>query len=215
MLVDHIFIFSNQLGKEADDLLRFGFTEGSSRIHPGQGTVNRKFYFENFFLEILWVHEETEIKNKVTAPTKLWKRSQFFTNDYSPFGLCFVNTEATDILFEEAKLYQPNYFPKGMSIDMITNESQPAFPFTFRLPYRGKPQKTTEPITHANHVQQLTKVIFEIADTSLESLFVKTIEKENCVHFKVSQKNHLTLEFDQNRQKKRQEFPKLQLTIAY
>ncbi len=215
MLVDHIFIFSTQTGKEADDLVRFGFTEGSSRVHSGQGTMNRKFYFENFFLEILWVHDKTEIQNDVTAPTKLWERSQFAINDYSPFGLCFVNTEATDLLFQEAKQYQPNYFPKGMSIDIITNEAQPQLPWTFRLPYRGTQQKTTEPINHINNIQQLTNIVFEVADASLENSFVKTIEKNSYVHFKASHKNHLTLEFDQNKQGKQQEFPALQVTIVY
>ncbi|MFK7787387.1 MAG: hypothetical protein AB8B56_19845 [Crocinitomicaceae bacterium] len=39
MEVDHIFIFLDNQGKEADELLEFGFTEGSSRRHPGQGTI--------------------------------------------------------------------------------------------------------------------------------------------------------------------------------
>lgn len=48
MEVDHIFIFSNNQGREADELINFGLTEGSNRVHPGQGTRNRKFYFEIF-----------------------------------------------------------------------------------------------------------------------------------------------------------------------
>ena len=71
MGIDHIFIFSNNNGKEADKLVEFGLTEGSSRIHPGQGTTNRKFYFENFFLEVLWVIDETEIRSELTSKTKL------------------------------------------------------------------------------------------------------------------------------------------------
>ncbi len=53
MKIDHIFIFSNEHGKEANELVELGFTEGSNRVHKGQGTTNRKFYFENFYLEIL------------------------------------------------------------------------------------------------------------------------------------------------------------------
>ena len=62
MEIDHIFIFSNNSGKEAKNLIEFGLTEGSSRVHKEQGTKNRKFYFENFFLEILWVINEEEIQ---------------------------------------------------------------------------------------------------------------------------------------------------------
>ncbi|MEM9673575.1 MAG: hypothetical protein ACFB15_16700 [Cyclobacteriaceae bacterium] len=77
MEIDHIFIFSANQGQEGDQLLDFGLTEGSSRVHPGQGTTNRKFYFENFFLEILYVINKQEIISELTAPTHLWERSQF------------------------------------------------------------------------------------------------------------------------------------------
>lgn len=94
MKIDHIFIFSDKRGKEADDLVNFGLTEGGSRLHPGQGTTNRKFHFENFFLEILWVVNEEDINNETTAKTKLSERSKFNENGQSPFGLCLVNTSA-------------------------------------------------------------------------------------------------------------------------
>ena len=77
-------------------------------------------FFENFFLEVLWVIDETEIRSELTSKTKLWERSQFNKNNFSPFGLCLVNSKMTDKLFEQSQIYQPNYFPKGMSIDIIT-----------------------------------------------------------------------------------------------
>ncbi|MEM6686017.1 MAG: hypothetical protein AAF617_09565 [Bacteroidota bacterium] len=214
-VVDHIYIFSTQKGNEAENLIRFGCTEGSSRIHLGQGTENRKFYFENFFLEILWVRDATEIQSKVTAPTKLWERSQFSENNHSPFGLCFVNSASTDDLFADAQTYQPAYFPNEMSIDIIPNEAQPQLPWIFRLPYRGVQKKSTEPIHHTNGLQQLTKVIFEVETEKLNKQFTSQIEDNSCIHFQTSHKNHLTLEFDQQRQGKQHEFPALQLTILY
>ena len=63
MDIDHIFIFTDDNGKVADQLIEFGMTEGSNRIHAGQGTTNRKFYFDNFFLELLWVYDTNQIKN--------------------------------------------------------------------------------------------------------------------------------------------------------
>ena len=107
MEIDHIFIFSCANGKEAGHLVEFGLTEGSNRLHLGQGTTNRKFYFDNFFLEILWVVNEKEIQSKLTAKTKLWERSQFETNGSSRFGLCLVNSSSTDQLFMSSEIYQP------------------------------------------------------------------------------------------------------------
>lgn len=215
MEIDHIFIFSNKNGKEADVLIDFGFIEGSSRIHPGQGTTNRKFYFGNFFLEILWVINEQEIQSEITSITKLWERSQFKKNDYSPYGLCLVNSNSTDKIFSESEIYQPNYFPKGMSIDIITNEQNPELPWTFRLPYRGEKKPHDEPIEHLNGIKLLTRAEFEIKmeieKTEFESYF------KNVESIKFSKGNHanLILEFDNNVQGKIKEFSELNLKIRY
>ena len=215
MEIDHIFIFSNNDGKEADKLVEFGFIEGSSRIHPGQGTINRKFYFENFFLEVLWVIVETEIQSELTSKTKLWERSQFDKNDFSPFGLCLVNSELTDKLFEDSQIYQPNYFPKGMSIDIITNEKNPNLPWTFRLPYRGEIKAHNEPTYHENGIRQLTHTEFEIKLSNDQKGFKTYFQNSENIDFKKGQRNHLTLEFDNKSQKKEIVFKELNLTIKY
>ncbi len=213
MEIDHIFIFSNKNGKEFDDLVNFGFTEGSSRIHPGQGTINRKVYFDNFFLEILWVIDEKEIQSETTAETKLWERSQFKKNKYSPYGLCLVNSNTTDKLFEKSKIYQPNYFPKGMSIDIITNEQNPELPWTFRLPYRGKKKEHNEPIEHRNRITSLTGAIFEIDNGNSE--FESYFENVDNIEFNKGNRTILILEFDNNIQGKTKKFSGLNLELKY
>lgn len=215
MEIDHIFIFSKNGGKEANKLVEFGFTEGSSRLHPGQGTTNRKFYFENFFLEVLWVVDETEIQSELTSKTKLWERSQFDKNDFSPFGLCLVNSKLTDKLFEQSQIYQPNYFPKGMSIDIITNEKNPNLPWTFRLPYRNEKKAHNEPTKHNNGISKLTKAEFEIPLNKDHKEFKSYFQNNEIINFKNGQQNHLTLEFDNKSQNKAIEFRELNLTIEY
>lgn len=215
MEVDHIFIFSDNNGKEADDLLNFGLIEGSSRVHPGQGTTNRKFYFENFFLEVLWVINEKEIQNDITSPTKLWERSQFTKNGYSRYGLCLVNSGATDQLFEKSEVYQPDYFPKGMSIDIITNNENSALPWTFRLPYRNEKKVNNEPKIHANNIKSLTKAKFEVNTSVLDNRFINSFSEFSNISFKQSNHNHLILEFDNQKQGNEEFFSKLGLTIKY
>ena len=75
MEVDHIFILLNNQVNEADELVNFGLTEGSNRAHLGQGIRNRKFYFENFYLEIAWVSNQSELASELTAQTRLWERA--------------------------------------------------------------------------------------------------------------------------------------------
>lgn len=213
MEIDHIFIFSSNQGKETDDLVDFGFTEGSNRVHPGQGTVNRKIYFENFFLEIVWVHKEAEIRSENVATTKLWERSNFINNGYSPFGLGFVNTPDTDKLFKHAIRYQPEYFPAGTSFEILTNELNPCLPWTFRMPLSG-PKKQIEPIDHANGIRKLTRAIFEMP-TMEGTEFTSMLEANAQVKFRQGSKNTLILEFDAGRNRQLKKFDKLNLVIRY
>ncbi len=125
MEIDHIFIFSTAAGHEADELAALGFVEGSSRRHPGQGTTNRKFYCENFFLEILWVVDYAELTSERLRTTQLRQRASFHQTGTSPFGLCLVNTPDTDALFAEAVTYQPAYFPPGKTIEVLPNQHRP------------------------------------------------------------------------------------------
>jgi len=215
MVIDHIFIFSNNSGNEADYLVEFGLTEGSSRIHLGQGTTNRKFYFDNFFLEILWVVNEKEIRSELTSKTKLWERSQFQRTGNSRFGLCLINSESTDKLFEKSEIYQPDYFPKGMSIDIITSEEYANLPWTFRLPYRGEKKAHNEPTEHNNGIRKLTRTQFEVPLNNEDKEFTNYFLGNENIVFKNSNRNHLTLEFDNFSQKKSMELEALNLTINY
>lgn len=214
MKIDHIFIFTDENGKVADNLVDFGLTEGSNRIHVGQGTINRKFYFDNFFLEILWVHNENEITSDKTKPMGLWKRAEYKTNHFSPFGLCIVNSDDTEKTFEKAFRYQPDYFPQGMEIEIIKNENQSDLPWTFRLPFKGQKKHENEPTKHKNDISILTNAIFEYKSIS-ENTFLENIKNQPQIQFIKSSRQWLNLIFDNGKQGKKEEFEKLKLTIEY
>ncbi len=214
MDVDHIFIFTNDDGKIADELVQFGLTEGSSRVHVGQGTTNRKFYFENFFLEILWVHNEEELKNDKIKPTGLWQRADFNSGN-SKFGLCIVNTEEVENLFENAFKYQPAYFPVGMDIDILKNEQNLNLPWTFRLPFKGQKKSETEPMEHKCGLRNLTHVEFGISNFDEKDKFIQQFLGHKNIRFTLSPVNNLTLTFDDNKNKLTKYFDQLNLKIKY
>jgi hypothetical protein len=214
MDINHIFIFTDSKGKVADQLVSFGLAEGSSRIHAGQGTTNRKFYFENFFLEILWVHDENEIKNNLVKPIGLWQRANYQTNNCSPFGLCIVNTDETDNLFEKSLKYQPIYFPAGLSIDILPNENQPELPWTFRLPFKGQKKNEGEPTAHANGIKRLTKAQFTYRNLDDDN-FVEKFKNESKIKFVAGSDLKLLLTFDDNAQRRQTEIQELNLTLEY
>lgn len=217
MSVNHIFIFTDKYNQVAQELLDFGFTEGSNRIHPGQGTRNRKFNFNNFYIEILWVHDENEINSIVTRPTQLNKRANWEDNDCSPFGLCLDYNSNENRLFEEHFKYKPSYLPDGMEIQVLTNESNPYLPWTFRWKtdrtIDSNSSKTEEPLNHQNNIKTLTKVCFGIK--KLNSSYVDFFNNSNFVFFEKSESSYLKLEFDNKKSNKIKKFDTIPLTIKY
>ncbi|MEN2283731.1 hypothetical protein AAGF08_16425 [Algoriphagus sp. SE2] len=214
MNIDHIFIFTDDQGKVADELIGFGLLEGSSRVHVGQGTTNRKFYFLNFFLEILWVYDENEIKSKQTKQAGLWQRADYKTNSFSPFGLCLVNSKETEKLFEKALKYHSDYFPKGMAIDIIKNDKNPDLPWTFQLPVKGQKNIDDEPRNHPNGIEILSKAVYEYRN-SLDDKYLENFKEVEQIEFIKSSRNWLRLIFDNGKQDKAKDFQRLNMTIEY
>lgn len=214
MDIDHIFIFTDDNGKIADKLVEFGLSEGSNRVHKGQGTTNRKFYFENFFLELVWVHNEDEIKSELVKPIRLWQRAEYKRNEFSPYGLGFENSEDTNRIFENSFKYQPHYFPKDMAIEFLDNENQPHLPWTFRLPFKGQKNNEAEPKNHKTGIKKLTKAIFKYKGAQADK-YLENFKDDPTIEFTVSTDYGLTLIFDNKEQGKRGVFEDLKLIIEY
>jgi hypothetical protein len=214
MDIHHIFIFSNAAGDEANDLLNFGLSEGSFRIHQGQGTQNRKFYFENFYLEIVWISNEKEFRSEDTALAKLYERAHH-VDGFSPFGLCLVNSEVTDILFNHCEKYYPAFLPEGMGFDIITNYEYPSLPWTFRPPFRGVMLFPEEPKIHKAGIQNLTRAAFHIPKLNNENAYLKHFINTKNINFEKADKFYLALEFDNKRNKCSKYFENIPLIIDY
>lgn len=88
MEIDHIFIAVKPHAPEADVLRAFGLQEGTPNRHVGQGTANRRFFFHNLFVELLWLEDAAEAQSPVTLPTQLFARLQPIQPQVSPFGIC-------------------------------------------------------------------------------------------------------------------------------
>jgi hypothetical protein len=212
MQPDHIFIFTTDPAKNAEELISFGLTEGSSRVHEGQGTSNRTFVFENFYFEILWVHNDQELKSDLVKPSGLWKRANYKTTGCSPFGLCITNTDETDELFKHPLKYQPAYFPQGMAIDILNAPDD--LPWIFRLPFKGDRKKESKPPAHPAGIQKLTGMEFTYSSPEAQS-YIKHFRDPDTISFSKASTIALTLAFDQHRQGKTISFPNLHLRIEY
>lgn len=215
MHINHIFIFCDNHDEVAQELLDFGFLEGSNRVHPNQGTRNRKFYFANFYLEILWVHDKSEVSNTLTSPIKLDERSQYASNGYSPFGLCLNERREDDRLFQNSLAYKPSYLPEGMVIEIVTNDDAPSLPWTFRWKTDSVFTDKSEYVAHVNGIENLTKASFYLPKEENTMPYIEHFMDDKTLAFEDGKCIFLELEFDNKRSDHKKVFDTVPLVIRY
>jgi hypothetical protein len=138
-------------------LIAFGLGEGSRNRHPGQGTANRRFFFNNAMLELLWVENAHEAQSAGVRRLRLWERWSQRAAGACPFGICYrpVSQRGIPAPFESWQ-YAPLYAEIGIAVSVTSiNVDEPLL---FYLPYlRRTPDN--EPIAHAAGVRNLSSAI--------------------------------------------------------
>lgn len=216
MELDQVYICTNKKAIACDLLLKFGLTEGSANTHPGQGTENRRFFFHNMMLELLWVENMEEVTSNRTKPMKLYEKCMLRGKGISPFGLGFRRTnEIDDNAPFHAWNYQPIYLPGTLRIQ-VAKDTPISEPMYFYLFFSVRQDQYTEekkePIEHKVPLREVTSVKVYINQQNILSESAKLIEQQSDVTFELSNQNLLELEFDHGAQKQKHDFqPELPL----
>lgn len=220
MELDHIFICTSIGAPEAEELIDFGLLEGSPNTHPGQGTSNRRFYFHNAYLELVWMHDIKEGKSSMTSPTKLYERCCEKGTNISPIGIGFRAEYVGEV---EAPFnywsYKPSYFPEHIEIQIgcDTPLSEPMWFFMSVKPTdrRLRRKRKVEPKNHNIPLETLTLVTIHINIQELSD-FAKVIEQKENFKIVKSKESLIVLEFDNGALKKTKDFrPSLPLVINW
>ena len=154
--LDHVFVCCAPDAPEAQTLLDIGLVEGTSNIHPGQDTTNRRFFFDGGFLELLWVSDVDEAQSSLTMPTRLWQRWSTRNHGSCPFGIAFRPTgDHVALPPFLAWDYRPKYLPRDKHI-LFAQQTSLQEPELFYLNWID-PQKSsvTQPKNHFNGLQRL------------------------------------------------------------
>ena len=116
----HFFILADPGAPEADLLLEAGLIEGASNDHPGQGTANRRFFFPNTMLELIYIRDAVEARTGAGKDLRIVDR--YITDGASPFGLVVRPLGDTpDVPFASWD-YCADYLPPGKPF-LIGNNS--------------------------------------------------------------------------------------------
>jgi len=162
--LDHVFVAASADGPEIQLLKDAGFLEGPAHDHPGQGTASRGIFFENAYLELIWL---TDVQAAAVPPvlrTGLAKRADP-QQPASPFGFGLRSPmePVPDPPFETWD-YRPAYVPKGVALAMAANSEELDEPLIFVLPWsRGA---TWEMPDHPNGARRLTRLGLSLGHAS-------------------------------------------------
>jgi hypothetical protein len=160
--IDHIFVCTSVGAPEARRLIDFGLTEGAPNTHPGQGTANRRFFFRNVMLELLWIHDSAEANSPVTRRTRLFDRWRDRAAGACPFGFCFRSTDGSDDPPFATWPYTPSYLPPSMVFHVGGNSDRLAEPMLLYVPSSMRPDKVPDekrqPMEHSIGVREVTRV---------------------------------------------------------
>ncbi|WP_053006094.1 VOC family protein [Kiloniella spongiae] len=192
--IDHLFVFvappkEGDTPAEAILLQEAGFVESYRRNHPGQGTTNICYCFDNAYLELLWVNDIADITSPVTRGTKLFERSQWQETNTSPFGIAL----RPEIPFETWD-YRPSFLPTGMSIPITKTSIDAHQPFIFTSPGGQRPDHWREPKSLQQKApigaHTISSVSLDIPRGSPQNNDLGTLEKQGLLHLNKGSNAH-------------------------
>jgi hypothetical protein len=192
--LDHVFICVSRGAPEAEHLVRFGLREGPSNVHPGQGTANRRFFFANSMLELLWVENSTEAQSEVTSPTQLWERWSNRRSGACPFGVITRPRAGESIAAPfPAQVYQPIWLPPELRIYLSpAGVREPMWLF---MPFLRRTDQERRFVEHPSGVREMTGLILESPQPP-ESPAAAAVSESGVISWRQGPDYLLTIEFD-------------------
>lgn len=141
LAIDHVFLFVAPDGPERHALQRIGLVETYQRQHPGQGTANACFAFDNLFLELLWLTSPADARSAPIARTRLWERSQWRALGACPLGIAVRGDLAAAgvTTWDYRPPYLQHLLPAGAGLPVATLSDDPAQPMLFTSPGQEPP----------------------------------------------------------------------------
>ncbi|NEP46828.1 MAG: VOC family protein, partial [Okeania sp. SIO2H7] len=111
--LDHFFVWVQPKAPEAKILFdELGLHRSGYGEHTGQATASEFFFFENAYLELLWIDDEEKVKEDSYRTTMRWcDRSRWRETGASPFGVGLHRLASAE---EELALFPLRYSAEWM-----------------------------------------------------------------------------------------------------
>lgn len=218
MEFDHLFICVAGPANEATQLIEFGLVEGTCNHHPGQGTANRRFFFQNGFIELLFATNRAELHSDLTKPTKLHERFPQRADSVSPFGVCLRPTKVESKVPFESWSYRPQFLPDQLVIKVASSPSSE--PMWFYLSFGSRPDSVLgdkrQPLVHECGFKEITSVKVFAPMSAGISEPATVISNSSIIEYLEGKEHLLIIGFDNEAQDTERDFrPSLPLIFRW
>ena len=145
LLVDHVFMLveAAEVNAAVQALAAVGLQESSRRSHPGLGTSNIFFCFDNAFLELLWVVNREEAR-RTRLGQMLLERLDGRLTGAAPFGFGFRTTSPEESVPFDTWIYEPPQELGYKPIPIAQCSGDPRQPLLFRAQRQFPPSEWTD-----------------------------------------------------------------------
>jgi hypothetical protein len=192
--VDHVFVAVSRGAPEMDGLLGHGFREGSPNAHPGQGTACRRVFFENAYLELIWLEDAAEASAPAIARTRLAFRAGR-QKCASWLGVALRPRQPGEVVLPVPTWsYQPPYLPEGAAIPVAESSRTVAEPLIFFMPRRKGWRPP--PLPHPNGARRVTDVVLTFPPDPEPSRTLHWLARSDCVRVEPGPAEKLVVSLD-------------------
>lgn len=218
MKIDHIFICSTDPERDTKILTDFGLAEGPPNSHPGQGTANTRFFFQNIYIEFLYITDDVLAQSAITRPSKLYERiTQAFGNpQISPFGFgIYPSDNGLKITDYTTWEYHPQFLPPPLKMDVFGNSL--AEPMYYYMEFLSQTSQVShKKYRHIHNFTHISTVKLHTPRSDLNNRFKQNLHDYEVIEYMPSQTHFLELEFNDGKQQKTHDFrPQLPLVFSW
>lgn len=192
--LDHVFVAVSRGGPELDELRRAGFEEGPENVHQGQGTACRRVFFENVYLEFIWLVHEREAAATQIEKTGLAARAGCQAGA-SRIGIAFRSRDTERVEWPvETWPYRPPYLPPNAAIPVASNSTVLSEPLLFFMAW---PRQWSAPhLPHPNGALEVSGLRITVVASETPSREVQWLERWGGASVEAGPSELLEVELD-------------------
>ncbi len=207
----HFFILTDPGAPEADLLSEIGLIEGACNDHPGQGTANRRFFFRNSMLELLYVRDPNEATNGRGSRLRFVERTA--DAKASPFGLIVKATDKLASLPFPGWRYCPEYFQSDQCFHVGDNSDLLQEPLCICMPLGLSLLESQLPPQNSNRTVTEIRISVPVVRPSLT---LEAMAECEGVTLRLNEPHRLELVFNEEQEGKSNDMtPNLPLVVRW